>query len=78
MICSGSSTTQISAIADEIEGRLRKIGIKNYHREGANGQYWILLDFGDLVIHIFNQEKREYYDLERLWGDAPRLTVNEG
>jgi len=76
LICSGTSDRQLRAIADAIEDALLKIGIKMDHKEGYQGSSWILLDYGDLVAHIFNEDKRQYYDLERLWGDAPQVDLS--
>ena len=76
LICSGASDRQLRAIADAIEDALLKIGIKMDHKEGYQESSWILLDYGDLVAHIFNEDKRQYYDLERLWGDAPKVDLS--
>lgn len=70
IICSGSSTVQVKAIADEIESRLNEGGFNLYHKEGYNTGRWILLDFGYVIIHVFHQEDRDFYSLERLWADA--------
>lgn len=76
LICSGTNDRQLRAIADAIEDVLLKIGIKMDHKEGYQESTWILLDYGDLVAHIFNEDKRQYYDLERLWGDAPQVDLS--
>jgi len=73
MICSGTSLRQVQAIADAIEEGMRKKGIKCHHMEGYRTGRWILMDYSDMVIHIFYQETREFYDLERLWGDASSI-----
>jgi len=70
VICSGTSTTHIKAIADEIDSKLSEIGIETYHKEGYNTARWILLDYADVVIHVFHQEDRSFYNLERLWSDG--------
>ena len=70
VICSGTSTTHIKAIADEIDFELSKIGIESYHKEGYDTARWILLDYADVVIHVFHQEDRDFYKLERLWSDG--------
>lgn len=76
IICTGNTTIQVKAIADEIEERLRaEAGIKPLGREGFDEAKWILLDFGDLVVHVFQPEEREFYRLEKLWSDAPRLEL---
>ena len=74
VICHGSSMRQVQAIADSIEERLRAEKVRA-RIEGYREGDWILMDFTDFVIHIFTQSKREYFDLERLWGDAPRIAV---
>lgn len=76
LICTGTTNTHVRAIADAIEEALLREGIKMGHKEGYLESTWILLDYGDIVVHIFTNEKRQYYDLERLWGDAPRLDLS--
>jgi ribosome-associated protein len=75
VICTGMSTTQVGAIADEVGLRLASAGEHPSHIEGASGATWILMDYGDVVVHIFEEQTRAYYGLERLWGDAPRVEV---
>jgi iojap-like ribosome-associated protein len=70
VICSGSSTIQVKAIAEEIEDKLLGKGYNLYHKEGYNTSRWILLDFGNVIVHVFHREEREFYNLERLWADA--------
>jgi len=70
VLSSGNSSTQVKAIADHVEEKLEEAGIKALRREGIREGHWILLDYGDVVVHIFQQEDRDYYNLERLWGDA--------
>ena len=70
VICSGNNRRQIQAIADAIEEQLREQGAKPLHREGVAEAGWILLDFGDVIVHIFGPKEREYYRLERLWSEA--------
>lgn len=77
VIVDASSETQVRAIAEAIQEELEDQGVKASRREGWDDARWVLLDYGDAVVHIFRTEDREYYDLERLWGDAPRLTLNE-
>jgi len=74
VITSGQSTNQMQAIADNVEEELIKQGIKTLHLEGY-GSSWILMDFGSIVVHIFDKQDREFYDLERLWADAVRVNV---
>ena len=75
IICSGTNPRQNHAISDEIGEQLAKIGYKPVSTEGYESAGWILMDYGDFVIHIFSEETRSYYDLERLWGMAPVLEV---
>lgn len=70
IICSGRSTTQVQAIAGEVEDKLSQEGILLLRREGLREARWVLLDYGSIVIHIFLEQERRFYDLERLWGDA--------
>ena len=70
IICSANSTKQVMAIADNIEEKLAEQGIKLLHKEGYREARWILLDYGTCVVHVFIEEDRNFYDLERLWGDA--------
>lgn len=70
IICSGNSTTQIKALSDHIEEKLKEQGITYNNKEGYRSATWILLDYGNIVIHIFDKEARGFYDLERLWSDA--------
>jgi len=74
VITSGHNSRQVKTIAEEVEARLKAEGeIKPLRVEGLSDSQWILLDYGDLVVHVFLDETREYYDLERLWSDAPRV-----
>ncbi len=78
LICSGSNPRQVQAIADEVDERLSKdMGVEPNAREGYNTAEWILLDYVDFVVHIFNAQRRAYYDLERLWKSAHKLTAEE-
>lgn len=71
VIVSGSSNRKVKAIAEFIEEESNKRGIKVWHVEGKKEACWILLDCGDIVVHIFYKEARDFYNLERLWADAP-------
>jgi ribosome-associated protein len=72
VICSAQSDRQVKTIAEEVERRLREsFHIKPFRREGEREGHWVLLDYVDFVVHVFRTEDREYYDLERLWSDAP-------
>jgi ribosome-associated protein len=73
IICSADSDVQVRAIADEIDNKLHEEGIRLWHKEGYKGLNWVLLDYVDVVVHIFKKSIREYYNLERLWGDAPLI-----
>lgn len=73
LICSANSTTQVKAIADHVEEKLLEHGIKTLHKEGYREGRWILMDCGDCVAHVFVEEDRVFYNLERLWGDAQAI-----
>ena len=75
IICSGASTRQTQAIADAVIEELKKAQTRPLHTEGYNNAEWILIDYGAFVIHIFTEESRKFYDLERLWRDAERVEV---
>jgi len=72
IICNGNSRTQTQAIADNVEKEMKEAGFIHSRREGYPEGRWILLDYGTVIIHIFQEEEREFYNLERLWGDAQR------
>ncbi|MBR4283142.1 MAG: ribosome silencing factor [Anaerotignum sp.] len=73
VIASGKNANQLHAMANEVEQKLYKEGIKLHHSEGYSSGTWILLDFGNLLVHLFNREQREFYGLDHVWGDAPTL-----
>jgi ribosome-associated protein len=78
VIGSGSSDRQVKTVVEQIEKTLReRFDVKPVRREGEDAGRWVLLDYIDLVVHVFAQEEREYYDLERLWRDAPRVEWEE-
>lgn len=77
VICSGDSGTHVKAIADEVDKKLADEGIKCYYKEGYNTLSWVLLDYFDVVVHIFKNETRQFYNLEKLWGDAPVEEIEE-
>lgn len=77
VIASGASTTQVRAIADNIVEKLKEKKEKLWHMEGEREALWILLDYGDVVCHVFLDETRRFYNLERLWSDAPRAVFKE-
>ena len=70
VICSGSNPRQIQTIADEVEQRLKKLGERAHSIEGYENAEWVLMDYGDYLVHVFSEKARLYYDLERLWRDA--------
>lgn len=74
LICSGTSERQVQAIADAVQERMREEQVRPLHVEGYTRGQWVLLDYGDFVVHIFQEEPRRFYSLERLWGDAPDVT----
>ena len=75
LIAGGNSSRQVQAISRHLNRRMRKEGHKAYGVEGEQEGHWLLMDYGDLVIHIFYQPVREIYDLEGLWGEAPRVDL---
>ena len=77
LIASGNSSRQVQAIARHLRRKLREKGLKPYGIEGEQEGHWVLLDYGDVIVHIFYQPMREFYDLEGLWVDAPRVTLQD-
>lgn len=77
IICSGRSDRQVQSIAQGIEENLGKMGIASLSMEGYTRGHWVLMDFADVVVHIFYQPIREFYDLEGLWAHAPRVELPE-
>lgn len=77
VICSGETLLQARAIADAVEEALEKRGVTPRHREHSPGSGWILLDYGSVVVHVFREEERQFYSLERLWGDAQSVEFTE-
>jgi len=75
VICTGNSTRQTQAIADAVVEELKKFKMRPLHTEGYNNAEWILIDYGAFVVHIFTEESRSFYDLERLWRDAEKVEV---
>ena len=70
VICSGTSSTHVRALTDELELGMEASGFKCLRKEGCETAKWVLIDFGDLIVHIFQQEYREFYDIERIWSDG--------
>ena len=77
VILTGTSDRQMRTVCDEISATARELGLQRFGRAGYDQARWILLDYVDVVIHIFDAEYREYYDLELLWGDAERLIIDD-
>ncbi len=76
VIASGTSNTHTKALADDVEYEIKKLGVDPIHFEGrATG--WILLDYGSVIVHVFDRESRDYYNLERLWADADKLDLSD-
>ncbi len=76
VICNGANARQVSSIAEAVECRLRARGVRPLHLEGSGRGQWVLLDYGDVVVHVFDVKRRELYRLERLWSDAPDRTAD--
>ena len=76
LVCSGKSTTHMETITDAIRQELKSDGARPLHVEGVAASGWILLDYGDVLMHVFLEETRAYYALERLWGDAPAVSLD--
>lgn len=76
LLVGGSVERNVQAISDEIEDELNKAGVRTVRREGREGGRWILLDFGDLIVHVFHQEDRDFYQLERIWQDCPVIDTS--
>lgn len=77
LLVTGNSERNVAAIADEVEDRMVEAGFKRVRREGRSEARWVLLDFGDLIVHVFHEEERTYYGLERLWKDCPVVPIAE-
>jgi ribosome-associated protein len=75
LICSGGSERQVQAIADAIDEQLSQSGIAALGIEGYREGHWVLMDYGDVIVHVFSQETREFYDLERLWANTPKIEM---
>lgn len=77
VIATGNSDVQVKAIADHVVDELKKDGVRPQHVEGMSGGRWVLIDYIDFVVHVFHPQARSFYQLENLWGDAPRWDVPE-
>lgn len=76
IICSAASEPQMKAIANAVRDGMREIGLRARHVEGETGAAWLVLDFGDIIFHLFRVESREFYDLDGLWADAPEIPLD--
>ena len=77
VIASGTSTTQVGALADEVEYELSQQGVEPYHTEGYDSKNWVLLDYSNVIVHVFVPGSRTYYDLEHLWADGEPIDISE-
>jgi ribosome-associated protein len=77
VIADGTSSTQTRALADEVEFKLSEAGAKPRQVQGNNGSNWIVLDYSDIVIHVFSKDQREFYNLERLWRDGEQVDISK-
>ena len=77
VIATGNSSTRVKALADEVDYRLDEAGVSVSHIEGYRSNSWILLDYVDVIVHVFSEEAREFYDLDRLWQDGESIDISE-
>lgn len=77
VICTANSTSHVRTLYDEVDKRLSMQGMEPIRREGSRNSSWLLLDFGSLIVHIFQKDAREFYNLERLWSDAQQIDITE-
>lgn len=77
IICSAQSNTQVSAIAEDIEDEMTKLGFEPNRVDGRQTAQWILMDYYDVMVHVFQEESRNFYNLERLWADAPTVDISD-
>ncbi|OHW62517.1 ribosomal silencing factor RsfS [Andreesenia angusta] len=77
VVASGNNERQAVAIADEIEDRMSEIGLEPLNKEGHQTGRWVLLDYGDIIVHVFHREEREFYNLEKLWVDAESIEIED-
>lgn len=77
VVASASNTTQVKAIADEVEDEMTKLGLEPNRVEGRQSAQWILMDYYDVMVHVFLDEARSFYNLERLWSDAPQRDISD-
>jgi ribosome-associated protein len=76
LICSAGSDVQVKAVAEAVEEKLRELGERPWHIEGLEGRRWVLLDYVQMVVHVFHEKTRDYYMLDRLWGDARSVDLD--
>lgn len=77
VIANGTSTTHTRTLADEVDYQMSEIGLEPMHREGrGNGSNWIVLDYGDIIVHVFYKETRDFYQLERMWADGEQVDIS--
>ena len=76
VIATGSSSTQVKMLADEVEYQLSQQGVEPYNVEGYKSENWIILDYSDVIIHVFHEETRDFYGLERLWADGEKVDIS--
>ncbi len=77
IIASGNSSTQTKTLAEEVEYQMSQAGIEPERKEGHNGSNWVILDYNDIVVHVFYKETRDYYQLERLWSDGEKIDIEK-
>lgn len=77
IVTNGSNVNQVQAIADSVEEKLLEVGVKLKQVEGNNNSGWILMDFGDVIVHVFSKEERFFYDLERIWSDGTNVEIED-
>lgn len=75
IVCSADADRQVKAIADEVDEQLHNKGIRCFHKEGYETLNWVILDYFDVIVHVFKSDARSYYNLEKLWGDAPVIKI---
>lgn len=76
VIATGTSSTHVKSLAEEVEFQLKKLGIVPTHIEGHRSNSWILIDYGNVIVHVFSEDTRKFYDLERLWKDGKEIELN--
>lgn len=76
VIAQGNSSTQVKAIADEVDYKMSLEGIEPFHKDGFNSTEWIVLDYGEIIVHMFYKQTREFYNLDKLWSDAEEIDIS--